>query len=172
MSIVWCGAMQILNSPIELGVRSLVILATAFPRALDLNRLVLMDYCLMHSADIGGPSSLLPDLPLRTSELGIRRTSVEHGIQLMIRAGMIEIELAPDGFQYRASENARSFLKLIQSPHLESLKVVAEWVSAEFGQLGDDEVRTRMQEISVSWDVQLERSPPRRWQNMQREEGS
>ena len=57
------------NSPLETGLRSLAILEAAFPNRYDLQRLVEMDYLVVHSADVGGPESLHAPLPLRAGEL-------------------------------------------------------------------------------------------------------
>ncbi|MGL5824044.1 MAG: ABC-three component system middle component 2, partial [Nocardioides sp.] len=58
-----------LNGPLEVAVRVLMVLVEAFPEHLDLNRLVLLDHGLLHSADLGGPESLHPPVPIRAGEL-------------------------------------------------------------------------------------------------------
>lgn len=83
--------MRPLNSPLELGLRTLILLNVGFPRSFDVDRLVLMDYCLLHSADLGGPASVLPPVPARGGELGVKRSVLEHGVQLMARAEMIDL---------------------------------------------------------------------------------
>lgn len=148
--------MQALNSPIELGVRSLIVLTAAFPKALDLSRLVLMDHCLLHSADLGGPESILPPLPARTGELGMKRTVIEHGIHVMVRAGMIDALATPDGLLYRARDEARPFLQLLRSPHTTSLAVVAEWIAHEFSELSEDQIRDRMNSVTARWSEEFE----------------
>ena len=70
---------QPFNSYLETGVRSLIILVVAFPTLFDLQRLVEMDYLVVHSGDIGGPKSLHAALPLRVGELLIRRGLIENG---------------------------------------------------------------------------------------------
>src|SRR4051794_14872448 len=121
--------MQTLNSPIELGVRSLIVLVSVYPRKLDLNRLVLMDYCLMHSDDLDGPQSVLPPTPVRSSELGVKRSLIDRGVQVMVRAGMVKVAATTDGILFGASEDALPFLRLLRSPHTTVLTSVAEWVA-------------------------------------------
>ena len=146
--------MQTLNSPLELGVRTLVILTASFPRPLDVDRLVLMDYCLLHSADLGGPDSVLPSISTRGGELGIKRSILEHGIQVMARAGMIEVVASTDGFMYRASEAAAPFLRLVGSPLLDRLTEVAVWAVADLGDLSTDGIRQRFRHIGDQWTEQ------------------
>ena len=45
--------MNPLNSPVETGVRVLMLLTSVFPEHLSLNQLVLLDHGLLHSADLG-----------------------------------------------------------------------------------------------------------------------
>lgn len=56
------------NSPFETGIRSLAILVAAFPESYDLQRLVEMDYLVVHSGDADGPDSLHAPLPMRGVE--------------------------------------------------------------------------------------------------------
>lgn len=143
--------MQPLNSPIELGVRTLVVLTAAFPSELDLGRLVLLDHCLLHSADMGGPTSIHPALPARSGELGFKRTAIEQGIQVMLRAGLVDAISGAEGIIYRASEEASPFLQLLGSDHLASLKVTARWVSDQFANLTELELRDRMSQALGRW---------------------
>ncbi|WP_037120035.1 ABC-three component system middle component 2 [Rhodococcus erythropolis] len=151
--------MQPLNSPLELGVRSLILLTAAFPRALGLDRLVLMDYCLLHSADLGGPLSVLPAVPTRNGELGIKRSVLEHGVHVMSRAGLIDLVTAADGVSYRASEEAGPFLRLVDSPLVGELNEVADWLISEFVDLPTDEVRHRIRMISQRWTEEFTWEP-------------
>jgi hypothetical protein len=64
-----------------------MILTEAFLEHLDVNRLVLLDHSVLHTADLGGPESLHPPLPIRAGELGVKRTTIEQGLQVMLRAG-------------------------------------------------------------------------------------
>lgn len=46
---------QTFNSPIETGVRALILLAESYPDQLDLQRLLEFDYILVHTHDVDGP---------------------------------------------------------------------------------------------------------------------
>ncbi|GAB3599722.1 hypothetical protein GCM10027586_02130 [Kineococcus gypseus] len=151
--------MQPLNSPLELGVRVLVVLTACFPRTLDLDQLVLMDHCLLHSADLGGPPSLLPAVSTRSGELGLKRTVLEHGAQLMARAGMVEVVTSEKGLTFRAGEEAAPFLRLISSPMMRSLSAIAEWAVAEFADLSTEQIRTRMRTVSQQWAEEFALTP-------------
>ena len=57
--------LPLFNSALETGVRALVFLNAAFPRVFDLSQLTWFDHLVVHTADVGGPKSLHPDLPQR-----------------------------------------------------------------------------------------------------------
>lgn len=64
--------------PVEIGMRAAMVLANAYPDRLDLNRLVILDYIVVHSGDIpDGPPSLHPPTPLRAGEVSVRRGLLE-----------------------------------------------------------------------------------------------
>ena len=75
---------QTFNSPIETGVRALILLAESYPDQLDLQRLLEFDYILVHTTDVDGPPSIHPALPLRSGELLVRRHLIERGLMLMM----------------------------------------------------------------------------------------
>jgi hypothetical protein len=148
--------MQPLNSPIELGIRTLVILTAVFPLELDLGRLVLLDHCLLHSADMGGPPSIHPALPARSGELGFKRTNIERGLQVMIRAGLVEAISDAQGIAYRASEEASPFLRLLSSNHVVSLTARAQWLSDRFAALTEQELRNQMSHSLGRWTQEFD----------------
>ena len=87
------------NSPLESGVRSLIILLNTYPKPIDIQLIVELDYFVLHSADIGGPSSLHAALPYRSGELLIRRGLIENGLMLFISRGLVERVMSSEGIQ-------------------------------------------------------------------------
>ena len=72
----------VFNNPVESALRTLVLLVEAYPATLDLQKLVYLDYLLVHSADAGGPESLHPPTPQRQGEVAVRRDLIEQGAVL------------------------------------------------------------------------------------------
>src|ERR1700724_3559144 len=97
------------NSSLETGVRAVVVLDAAFPRAFDLSQLTWLDHLVVHTADIGGPDSLHPDIPQRTGELLVRRRLVEGGLTLMRRLHLVDTNTTDEGIVYSAREEAAPF---------------------------------------------------------------
>jgi hypothetical protein len=140
-----------LNSPLEVGIRALVLLAETFPRRLDVAQLVYLDHAMLHSGDLdGGPASLHPDLPIGPSELGMRRRLIEQGLLVLMRAGLADMTATQAGFLYRATEEASSFLDVLEAPYLGQLKERAEWLTSAHTHEGTD-IRDGMKLITRRW---------------------
>lgn len=145
-----------LNSPLEDGLRVLMVLVEAFPTHLDINRLVLLDHGLLHSADLDGPESLHPPIPVRVGELGVKRQHIEEGLHVMLRAGLAEMFAEGNGIEFCASDAAESFLRLLESDYAHALHERARWVVDELGAVDDNSLRERMREISAHWSEEFE----------------
>lgn len=144
------------NSPLEVGMRVLMILVESFPMRLDINRLVLLDHGLLHSADLGGPESLHPAIPVRVGELGMKRQRIEDGLHVVIRAGLAEMSTEDSGIEFSANESSESFLKLLESDYAHTLHARAHWVVEELSTVNDALLRERMREISSHWSEEFE----------------
>ena len=143
------------NSPLETGIRSVGVLAALYPKAFDLQRMVAFDYLVVHTADAGGPSSLHPELPLRSAELLVRRELVERGLHLMMTRELVDRVVGRSGIVYRAGEMAEVFLSTLTSEYMNLLQLRAQWVAEIFGEMGDDEFRTLMRENFDKWVEQF-----------------
>src|ERR1700677_990894 len=103
------------NGPLEAGLRAVAVLGAGHPRSFDLQRLVAFDYLLVHTGDIGGPSSLHPPAPLQSAELLVRRKLVQRALLLMMTRELVTREFGAEGIWYRAGENAAPFLSSLES---------------------------------------------------------
>ena len=125
------AAPTLVNSPLETGVRAIVVLNAAYPRAFDVTEIAWFDHLIVHTGDIGGPQSLHPDVPQRSGELLVRRRLVEDSLLAMRRLHLVEF--VPDGdagLLYRASEEAVGVIELMRSPYSIALRERAEWLAS------------------------------------------
>ncbi len=128
------------NSPLETGIRSLTILYAAYPAAFDLERLLVMDYLVVHSGDANGPKSLHTPLPMRGGELLIRRDLIKKGLLLMMSRGLIEMIPEDNGFNYQAGETAAVFLSYLSTNYSRQLMERADWVTSHFEQIPTEQL--------------------------------
>lgn len=140
------------NGPLEMGLRSLILLLETFPNGLDLQRLVVLDYLLVHSGDIlNGPVSLHPPSPLRAGEVSIRRGLVEQGLHVYGYRGLITRQLSDDGIRYVAEEGAAALLDALSSEYVTALRQRAHWVIETFGALDDQELKAVLADTIGRW---------------------
>lgn len=144
------------NSALETGTRSLIILAAADPRELDLNRLVQYDYLTVHSEDAGGPPSLHPPLPLRSGELLVRRGLIDRGLHLMMSRRLVRRSARDEGFLYGAEDQASAFLSSLTVPYTGDLQSRARWVQATFGDLSATELDRVIRGLFEAWTTQFQ----------------
>lgn len=147
---------SLFNSPLETGIRSLSVLVAAYPAVVDLERLVEMDYLVVHSGDVDGPDSLHADLPMRAGELLIRRGLIEKGLILMTSRNLIECIPANDGFSYVAGDIAAPFLSSLTSPYTQKLKKRSEWVVERFADMTTSEIRNITHRLFEGWGAQFQ----------------
>ena len=130
------SASHLFNSPMELGLRALCLLVELYPQPQDLQRLVLLDYLLVHSADVdGGPPSIHAATPQRGAEVLVRRAILEPGLALFARRGLIVPSIDAAGFAYLASDRGACFLDTLRSPYLLAIRDRGRWISERFGSL-------------------------------------
>ena len=128
------------NSPLECGIRSVTNLASAYPAEYDLQRLLQLDYLVVHSGDgqvISGSNasmmqSIHPPTPYRFSELVVRRSFVDRGIRLMASRDLVTPVYDQAGIRYRASETAIPFLDSLGSQYIGQLRNASESVANKF----------------------------------------
>lgn len=144
------------NSPLETGIRSLAILVAAYPVAFDLERLVEMDYLVVHSGDADGPESLHAALPMRAGELLVRRGLIEKGLLLMTSRNLIQRIPAEDGFDYIAGDAAAPFLASLTSIYSQRLKERAQWAVERFADVTTSEIRQITHRLFESWSSQFQ----------------
>jgi hypothetical protein len=123
------------NSKLETGIRGLVVLEAFHPRRCDLTEMTWFDHLVVHTADLDvqdAPESLHPDLPNRVGELLVRRQLVEQSLRLMQQMHLIDVFESETGIEFCASEDAPSYLDLLQTPYSLALKERAEWMATYF----------------------------------------
>ncbi len=149
-------AVELFNSPLETGVRALVVLDAAHPGAFDLSQLTWFDHLVVHTGDIGGPPSLHPDLPHRSGELLVRRPVIEASLALMRRLHLVDVVVGEQGFLYRAGEEAYAFVELMRSPYARALKKRARWLAENVCNLEADRIMRLVAEKIGRWNVEFQ----------------
>lgn len=149
------------NSPLETGIRALIILNALYPIALDLSNLLLFDHLVVHTADFSGPPSLHPDIVPRSGEPLVRRRLIENGISLMRLRHLINIEFSPQGILYSASEEAGPLIGLMRTPYAKMLIARAHWLAEQSIRDGTPALRDRVTDRIGRWHSEFQHNPQR-----------
>ena len=146
------------NSTLETGIRALVVLEAFYPRRCDLLEMTWLDHLVVHTGDFDGqdvPESLHPDLPNRVGELLVRRQLVEKSLRLMQQVHLVELFETEDGISFAASEDAPSYLDLLQAPYSLALKQRAKWMANRFAGMQTDEIRALIEARIGRWTAEF-----------------
>lgn len=149
-------APELFNSPLETGVRSVVLLNSAYPRAFDLKELTWLDHLVVHTGDIDGPESLHPDLMHRDGELLVRRSLVEQGLTLMRRLHLIEQQYSEAGIVYAAVDSAAPFVALMRSDYSRELKMRAKWLIEYLSNRGKEHLHDVITKKIGRWSIEFQ----------------
>ncbi|WP_426532763.1 ABC-three component system middle component 2 [Bradyrhizobium sp. McL0615] len=147
------------NSPLETGIRALVLLEAFYPRQCDLIEMTWLDHLVVHTADLDGddvPKSLHPDLPNRAGELLVRRRLLERSLRLMQQMHLVDVSDSEKGICFVASQDAPSFLDLLQSTYTVQLKQRAKWMANRFAHMGGAEIKTLIEAKIGRWTAEFQ----------------
>lgn len=153
------GFGRLFNSPLEAGIRAVVVLEHVRPAMVDLSTAVLLDHAVVHTADLGGPASLHPNLPGRSGEILVRRRLVEAGLALMQRCHLVDVEHAGEGVLYGASVEAAAYVELLETSYSVSLRNRACWVSDLYRERSDSGFRAYLREHIGDWGGAFDVAP-------------
>lgn len=148
------------NSPLETGVRALVVLDAVYPKSLDLTTLTWFDHLVVHTGDIGGPNSLHPNVPQRSGEMLVRRRLIEDSLTLMRRLHLIMADLNKNGISYQASDEAYPFVELLRSNYATELKNRAKWLAENIANLSEEALNNLITKKLGRWDIEFQNNLP------------
>jgi len=149
-------AVAVFNSPFELGLRMVYLLQALSPRGADLQKLVLLDYAIVYSADLNGPSSLHTPIPFRGAELLSRRELIERGLHLMSTRGLVTASWGADGITYFAGETARTMTTSLTSNYMRQLEQRCQWAARIFGGADSNALTSQFAASGHLWGAEIE----------------
>lgn len=144
------------NSPLETGIRAVVVLNAAYPKAFDLSQITWFDHLVVHTSDVGGPKSLHPDVPCRSGELLVRRSLIEESLKLMRRLHLVDVIADERGIVYQASDEAYSFVELIRSRYALELKARSEWLAENVCNMDKEQMKKLITDKLGRWNIEFQ----------------
>ncbi|PGR79739.1 ABC-three component system middle component 2 [Priestia megaterium] len=149
---------EIFNTPIELGLRALIILKQASPSSLDLSRIIIYDYLVTHSNDVDkNVNSLHPAIPNRSGEIVIKRKFMQEGLNLMCSRELIDLEYTDSGIYYKANQLSEYFINYFDSSYAKSLLEYSLWLNKTFKHYTDSELDDYINKNISKWGSEFAR---------------
>ncbi|MBS4178774.1 ABC-three component system middle component 2 [Lederbergia citrea] len=143
---------NVFNTPLEIGLRALIILNELAHEAIDLNRLVIYDYFVIHSSDFDKSlKSLHPPIPHRSGELIIKRKVMQEGIHLMYSRELLDIEYTPKGIYYKANVITSAFINYLNTAYALDISKHSKLVIDKFNSYSDEELNLYINENLQKW---------------------
>lgn len=130
-----------LNSSIEIGVRSSLILVS-LDKDLSLDELVMLDYALLYSSEFGGPTNLHPALPNHIAEIGHRREALPEALTLFSQRGLISVTLNDSGYYYTANDETIHFVSCLKSSYYKKAWAVLDWINDNCSEITNRQINT------------------------------
>ncbi len=146
----------VFNSLFELGLRMVYLLNALHPHGADLQKLVLLDYAIVYSGDLGGPHSLHTPVPYRGVELLSRRELIEQGLYLMSTRGLVDATMDASGITYYAGTSTLTLVGSLTSPYFLQLEDRCRWAAATFFGKSSAELMADFAEQGHLWGAELE----------------
>ena len=147
---------ELFNTPFELGLRMVYMLFALRPGGADLQKLVLLDYAIVYSQDVGGPASLHTPVPYRNAELFSRRERIEQGLFIMSTRGLVDVVLDARGMTYVAGPSSFTMVGSLSSKYWRDLQERCVWVAERFGLANSTELLSLFAESGHLWGAELE----------------
>lgn len=144
------------NGPLEAGIRAVAVLAAAFPRTYDLQRLTAFDYLLVYTHQLGGPDDLHPKTPIHAPATEVRRKVVQDALNLMMTRDLIVRMVDNSGIRYGAGEMAAVFMDSLQSTYLARMKERAGWLVEHLADYEDSEFDSLMRRFFDNWIIEFQ----------------
>lgn len=121
-----------MNSPMEFGLRAMILLAKIEGEGIDIDKLLIYDYLLTNSGEFNEEyPSLHVETPYKYSKLVVKREILKEGVNIFTKCGLIDIVLDERGIYYKKNIYTEAFLKNMTSKYKEKLEQIAEWIISD-----------------------------------------
>ncbi|KGL40495.1 hypothetical protein HCA64_01305 [Listeria booriae] len=142
---------NLLNSPIELGLRIIILLETVENADFDVDDILLLDYYVLHINDFDSKlKSIHPAIPNRENEIFVRRKSIQDSLLFLESLNLIKTNYTANGITYARNSMNNNFSDYLESPYASKLKRNIEEIKGE-----NTEILIRNLKVSLFDNPQL-----------------
>lgn len=131
---------RLFNSSIEIGLRSLFLLSR-FKEGLSIDKLIYLDYFLIHSGDVSKQQrSIHPKYPFRSTEIVIKRELLTNAIKLLVSRELIKLHFSTNGILYMITEVGCKALEYFESSYAKQIDEVSDWIYKTYSSYSEEQL--------------------------------
>ncbi len=124
---------SLFNTPLEISLRCMFLLSKFHSEKLSIDKLIYLDYFIVHSSDVIKKSkSLHPKYPFRSTEIVVKREVLNKALILLISKELIKVGFSDIGIDYQISDIGMKVLQYFESPYAKLIKEMSELVYNNF----------------------------------------
>lgn len=144
---------RLFNTPVEVGLRALILLNASAQNdiMLDAEKIMYLDYLCLNTSDLGGPESINAPIPNRGIQVYSKKDLIQKGLLVLISKELISLRSTSQGFMYVINEAGKTFLSLFTTKYYADLVARAEWVWGNWGQMTNQEIGNYIDRNIQKW---------------------
>ena len=125
--------LKLFNTPVEIGLRSLFLLNEFKPISLSIDKLIYLDYFLIHAGDVSKEQkSIHPKYPFRSGEIVVKRELLINALKLLISKELVSVRFYSTGLEYEITNIGCTALQYFESDYAVEIKKVSEWLNQTY----------------------------------------
>lgn len=147
-----------MNSPIEFGLRALILLTQIGDEGIDIDRLLIYDYLLTNSGEFNKEyPSLHAETPYKYSKLVVKREVLKEGVNIFTKCGLIDVILNETGIYYKKNMYTEAFLKNMTSKYKQKLVDIARWIISDIHYKDDSKIEEEINSRILKYGIEFYR---------------
>jgi hypothetical protein len=143
---------RLFNSPVELGLRCLFVLSKFQDEMLSIDKLIYLDYFLIHAGDVSkDQKSIHPKYPFRSTEIVVKREILANALKLLISKELVRISFTSNGIQYSLTEIGKKALEYFESNYEKRISEVSDWLYETYKNFSENQLSELINNNIQKW---------------------
>ena len=124
---------RLFNSSLEIGLRCLFLLSRFQKEGLSMDKLIYLDYFLIHAGDVSkGQKSIHPKYPFRSTEIVVKRELLTNALKLLIGRELIQVDYTTSGILYSITNIGSKAIEYFESDYAIMISEVSTWIYSTY----------------------------------------
>jgi len=132
---------RLFNSPVELGLRCLFVLSRFQNELLSIDKLIYLDYFLIHAGDVSKEQkSIHPKYPFRSTEIVVKREILANALKLLVSKELVKVSFTSNGIQYSVTDIGKGALGYFESDYAKRILEVSDWLYQTYKDFSEEQL--------------------------------